>query len=598
MEFNLMTMRKEKMKRELSIAEKKYAQKIKELRSTGMTEEALKMCNDAIYQYSDNNFFYKIKGDILLSLSEYPQAMDCYMDYLDKIKNSPQYFTNFSKFMDRLKGFYEVNEEICKKLLDISRDRVYADVIRKGVFKILCDCWKPSDDVKKILEQFNLDYSWDAFEKAISVLKEKNECDKIFFFNGIKSFHCIKKNNTLNRKILKMLEDMQMFEKAIEWINAMLEYTQDGVVVRSLFRNCRMLNDYSYAIEYIGKRGQTGENDFNVLYELVLFYDSQGDETARTNTLEKIKNSYTDSIPISQTLFKFYMSYDMLEDARIMQERINDLKNKKQAYKNTQKIYDKAVQENQNIIWERLEGLLKEQEHNRQLLAITELIKGFAHELGQPLTNIRYAIQLFCMRKKKDNQMIDTDAQELFDGILLQTQRVGKLLSRFAPIVSSRNFKEYFNVYDEVCSIFDELRSRLHNDNIVYRIEGDQKLVLYGEKIQFSQIFYNLIINSIYAINKKKIKGRITVDIQKENDCVIIKFYDNGTGIPKENQRKIFNPFFSTKKKEIEEGGEGLGLYIVWNILKMYNGTISVDGEYKNGAMFIMKIKVEEESDV
>ena len=122
--------------------------------------------------------------------------------------------------------------------------------------------------------------------------------------------------------------------------------------------------------------------------------------------------------------------------------------------------------------------------------------------------------------------------------------------------------------------------------------------MLYGETIQFSQIFYNLIINSIYAIDKKKCDGIIEVEIEKIEQILFIRFWDNGIGIPREIQRKIFDPFYSTKRKEVEEGGEGLGLYIVWNILKMFKGKIFVDSEYADGAKFIMQIVMEEEESV
>lgn len=182
------------------------------------------------------------------------------------------------------------------------------------------------------------------------------------------------------------------------------------------------------------------------------------------------------------------------------------------------------------------------------------------------------------------------------DGIIIQTSRIGKLLNRFAPIVSSKNQKEYFNVYNEIITIFEELSMRLNNEGIEYTIVGDKDAKLYGEAIQFSQVFYNLIINAIYAINKKEIRGIINIEIQVQGEDLIIYFSDNGIGIPKEIQKKIFDPFYSTKRKESEEGGEGLGLYIVWNILKMFNGKISVDPHYTNGARFVIKIRMEEKN--
>ncbi len=139
---------------------------------------------------------------------------------------------------------------------------------------------------------------------------------------------------------------------------------------------------------------------------------------------------------------------------------------------------------------------------------------------------------------------------------------------------------------------------RLSNEGIEYTITGDENVELYGEAIQFSQVFYNLIINSIYAINKKGVRGKIDVSIQVEEDALIICFVDNGTGISGESSKKIFDPFYSTKRKESEEGGEGLGLYIVWNILKIFNGRIYVDPAYMGGAKFVIRIKLEENRNV
>ena len=258
----------------------------------------------------------------------------------------------------------------------------------------------------------------------------------------------------------------------------------------------------------------------------------------------------------------------------------------------------KKNRENLEILLERLTDLLEEQEQNKRLLAITELIKGFSHELGQPITNIRYAIQLFYMKQEKMQITIDSEEKELLDSIIVQTSRVGKLLNRFAPIVSSKNQKKYFKVYDEITAIFEELSMRLNSEGIEYLIEGDRDVELYGETVQFSQVFYNLIINAIYAVKKKEVKGKINVSVQIERDELIIYFSDNGIGIPKEIQRKIFDPFYSTKRKESGEGGEGLGLYIVWNILKIFNGKISVDPGYKDGARFVIRIRMEEKENV
>ncbi|MCM1086539.1 MAG: HAMP domain-containing histidine kinase, partial [Muribaculaceae bacterium] len=507
-------------------------------------------------------------------------------------------FTNFSRFIEKICLVYEVDKQVFKELLRISRNADYASVIRKGTLRIVCDYWKASKKVLGFVEKVNQEFSVEVIDIAFNDLNTEENCDKVYFLYKIDINNCTKENDIASRHVLKLLESFQMYDCALLWTNRILEYCKDGVVIRSLFRICRLRNDYSDAKKYMDMHNITDKLDFNIQYELVLYYEAQGDESSRNEILNDINMKYNNSIPISQTLFKFYIKYDMLNEAREVENRINHLRKTQKLNEKNQRDFERHNRENQEILLKRLADLLEEQEHNRKLLAITDLIKGFSHELGQPITNIRYAIQLFYMKQEKEQTTLSFEEKKLLDGIIIQTSRVGKLLDRFAPIVSSKNQKEYFKVYDAIITIFEELSMRLNNENIEYSVVGDKNAVLYGEVIQFSQVFYNLIINAIYAINKKSVEGKINVAIQFEGGTLIIYFSDNGIGIPAEIQRKIFEPFYSTKRKESEEGGEGLGLYIVWNILKMFNGKISVDPYYTGGARFVIKIKMEDEGNV
>lgn len=577
----------------ISIEEKEYAERIALLRSKGDIDQALALCGEANEKFQENNFFYKIKGDLLFIQKEYSQAMNSYLKFLECIKELPGLFTNFSRFFAKLVKETNVNEFTFERMLSISRSEEFASVIRQGLLKIICDYWPISNRGKMLINDVNKNYSRDSVSCAFEILKKsEKKCELVYFLSKLDVDNCTKENISLNKQIIKVMEEVQMYDYALKWVLHMLTYSKDGVIVRSLFRICRLRNDYSDAINFMNTNDIAKLNDFNVQYELVLFYNTQGDEENRNLTLKKMDEKYPDSIPIAKTLFNFYVKFDMIGNARAIEQRINKLKKTKG--KKAKKKITKTVRENQNLVWKRLNDLIEEQEHNKQLLAMTELIKGFSHELGQPITNIRYAIQLYYMKNEKEHFNIERRQKELLDGILLQTGRVGKLLGRFAPIVSSKNVKNLFVVYDEIVSIFDEMSIRLNMEGITYNISGSKESKLYGESIQFSQIFYNLIINSIYAIKKKGVEGVINVSIKEVDSIVTIEFCDNGIGIPSEIQRKIFAPFFSTKRKEVEEGGEGLGLYIVWNILKMFNGKIFVNSEYSEGAMFVIKINKEE----
>lgn len=586
------------MENNISVGERECAAKISGMRRAGELEKAVNACDEAIALYRENNFFYKIKGDILYEMKEYEKAMDCYMEYLEKIKKNPEFFTNFSRFFEKIFSAHELGKRFFESLFQVSRSDEYASVIKTGALRIIYDYWKASENVLEIVESVNRNFSSESIDKAFHDLKTKENCDKIYFLYQMDINQCTKKNDFANRHVLKLMESFQMYDCALLWVNKILKYCKDGVAVRSLFRICRLRNDYSDARKYMDTHDISAKSDFNIQYELVLYYDAQGDEISRNEILNDINTKYDNSIPISQTLFKFYVKYDMLSEAKGIEQRINDLRKTKKFDEKKQRNFERKNRENQEILLERLADLLEEQEHNRRLLAVTDLIKGFSHELGQPITNIRYAIQLFYMKQEKEQITVSHEEKELLDGIIGQTNRVGRLLNRFAPIVSGKNQKKYFNVYDEIVTIFEELSMRLKSGNIEYTVEGDKDAGLYGEALQFSQVFYNLIINAIYAINKKQIRGKIRVVIECEDADLRIYFSDNGIGIPKEIHKKIFDPFYSTKRKDREEGGEGLGLYIVWNILKMFNGKISVDPYYGEGARFVIKIRMEETTNV
>ena len=89
------------------------------------------------------------------------------------------------------------------------------------------------------------------------------------------------------------------------------------------------------------------------------------------------------------------------------------------------------------------------------------------------------------------------------------------------------------------------------------------------DKKQLSIVFSNLVLNGIQAIGKSQ--GTVEIQIV-ENDSVTIQVKDSGTGIPKGDLNRIFEPLFTTKSE-----GTGLGLASVRSIIHLHNGTISAD---------------------
>jgi len=106
----------------------------------------------------------------------------------------------------------------------------------------------------------------------------------------------------------------------------------------------------------------------------------------------------------------------------------------------------------------------------------------------------------------------------------------------------------------------------------------------------YAQIITNLIINTTIHAFDKDDKGQVDIKIRKEKDKILIIFKDNGKGIKKKNIDKIFDPFFTTNR---ESGGSGLGLNVVYNIIKTtFNGDILCRSALGVGTQFDIELKI------
>lgn len=143
-----------------------------------------------------------------------------------------------------------------------------------------------------------------------------------------------------------------------------------------------------------------------------------------------------------------------------------------------------------------------------------------------------------------------------------------------------------FNIQDELMVIKDSLYflAVKNNNQIFIDVDNSIPEVLVGDKIRLSQIFINLMSNSL----KFTENGRVVVKadlIEKIGTKCYLKFQviDNGIGIAKENQNKVFEKFVQVYRKEDDYQGTGLGLTIVKKLVELFNGTIQLESEEGKG---------------
>ena len=122
--------------------------------------------------------------------------------------------------------------------------------------------------------------------------------------------------------------------------------------------------------------------------------------------------------------------------------------------------------------------------------------------------------------------------------------------------------------------------------NVKLQIKYPDLLIpIMADKVQLSIAFLNIIVNSIEAMDDRE--GRLIISVHPHNEYCEIRITDNGCGISEENQKKLFEPYFTSKRN-----GIGLGLAATLNILQSHLAKIEVISLEGTGTTFSITIPI------
>ncbi len=216
--------------------------------------------------------------------------------------------------------------------------------------------------------------------------------------------------------------------------------------------------------------------------------------------------------------------------------------------------------------------------HSEKLASIGRLAAGIAHEIGNPLTSIFSFVQI--LREME----VEEFKKESLETIYFHINRISEILkqlSGFSKMPAGEPKKCAINDVIDTSINLIQYDKKAKAISIVKELSPSlPEVVVDGN--QLSQVFVNLTLNAIDAMPDG---GALTVRSMTKGNDIIIHFQDTGTGIPKEDLNKIFDPFYTTKEK-----GTGLGLAVSYNIVKKMNGTLSVESDIGTGSVFTITI--------
>jgi light-regulated signal transduction histidine kinase (bacteriophytochrome) len=202
-------------------------------------------------------------------------------------------------------------------------------------------------------------------------------------------------------------------------------------------------------------------------------------------------------------------------------------------------------------------------------LALTgRMTSVVAHEINNPLEAIINLLYLLNDRVKEDETArgyIESAESELqrISGITKQTLRWSK------ESVQRPQSRTAGYLFKDILQLF---AGKIKNREVNVLIEGGEEVPVYGALGQISQVIANLVSNAIQAV---PLGGQIWLSAREDGDMTEIEVRDNGHGMNDEALRHLFEPFYSTKG----DLGNGLGLYISYEIVERHGGSLKVESQ-------------------
>ena len=225
-----------------------------------------------------------------------------------------------------------------------------------------------------------------------------------------------------------------------------------------------------------------------------------------------------------------------------------------------------------------------------KLASIGTLTSGIGHEINNPLSGIQNGINRILKNPSNLDQNI-----EYLNMIKEATLRIENVVHQLLDFSRKQDvIFEKKNPVDILDDTINLIKYKMDNNNIKIKFEICCTHQINASINHLGQVFLNLFLNSIDAIEEKKLKEPATKgEIQVKIECIdqksIIKIIDNGIGIKAKTQSKIFDPFFTTKKVG---KGTGLGLYVSYDIVKQHGGHIFFNSEFGEGTVFIIELPI------
>lgn len=233
--------------------------------------------------------------------------------------------------------------------------------------------------------------------------------------------------------------------------------------------------------------------------------------------------------------------------------------------------------------------LIEENIKIANLADLGQLSAGLAHELNNPLAIIRGNVDYLNSLLQTNQPISSTQLLESLTPMNKAIDRASQIMRSMLSRVKQQPHKiSDISAFKFVEECARQVQTNLWNSQIFFSNKASADHTISCDPVFAEQVLVNLLVNACQALSEHAKENRqLKVSSSLKANMVIIEVWNSGPGIPKEVQKKIFKPLFTTKK----EAGTGLGLYLSKSMMHSQGGEIYFKSDDAEGTCFFLEFK-------
>lgn len=412
--------------------------------------------------------------------------------------------------------------------------------------------------------QYILKLSEQQIKSQLLTQSQSTNNEQVILYNIDGTIHSESQSNLLIKyKLLPSSIPQKWLDKLLAEKILIVKRNVGAYYYTSLFKLITESTNHSYIAEY-------------PYYEEKYFFEKN-----LNNILQPLFNIYALLFLISiftGIVLSNYIVSPIQQISKHLRENIQPLNLHPIQYFNNDELGE--LVKNYNHLVTQLQDALEQLKKEQQKKAWKLMAQQIAHDIKNSLTPLLLNIEY--LQKQSD---ASSNTKKIIHSIQQQIQMLHRIADDFSVFAQNIKVqKEHIHLIEWIKNIIMPYQNNEHIQ-IQFIYPDNSDIIIYTDGHLLSRIIHNLIKNSIDAIEQQ---GIIEIELKNNSENIVLSIKDNGCGIPKEIQNKIFEPKFSTKTS-----GKGLGLSIVKNICNQLNIKIYFESAENKGTAFYLIINKE-----